>query len=657
MASSQNQHRFRLSYELVLCAKCGLKRVRGVTCADCAAQPAPWEVDQRAVARRGAVRAAATLLNVPPKALPLRPFRVLEMEELMNRLHSWLSDFFSAIGAVSSARLGAEDSLLRVTQELLAERAFVSSAARYRPWTPLVDGSRRCVEHLREMALSYLDALSASTPLEAQRHAERAQQQMDAAADVLGRHAQRIERLSELLDAGGFQDQLVVLLLRAMQDMGAGDLTKLGTRAETEVAAVVGSAPGHGCGVGLQFALQRAAVATYGDVRRFEQIVRSSAELVARSPELLSALASSPSFVTDIEAALLDIFDASSQAAQVLDSNVPRQIGRSLVDVAASLVEGPGQMVAIALLVGSGQKTRPYEKLRQDNATELLRSARKQPAMEPLLEGLNLDLRTAQAHRMVRYADDGLTMEIKSVSQALTWDELSDELFMACESAMGCLIGLMHALSRLGHSFGHRDGYRAFGISPEAMLSATLRLMGCSNVSLEETRGTWRVTLTVPVDTQLTVLAAGVAALVPQDISTLTVIADSSGNQHILSGPVALLRPFSDTTDPDNDQYGIAATRMQRLWTYDGKPCIEEALVRAWAAQQVVTALSGDAQSIARLRALRTLAFQVDDTELAEALTAAIRSTRLGGTADRETQELVAKLAAWGSTPVPYQPV
>lgn len=77
------------------------------------------------------------------------------------------------------------------------------------------------------------------------------------------------------------------------------------------------------------------------------------------------------------------------------------------------MVEGPGQLAAIALLTGSGQKTKAYEKLRQDNATDLLRTARRRPDMEPLLEGFDLDLRTAQAHRMVRYSDDGVTAETR----------------------------------------------------------------------------------------------------------------------------------------------------------------------------------------------------------------------------------------------------
>lgn len=657
MVSTENELRFRLSYDLVLCLGCGVKRVRGVVCADCAARPAVWEVDHRVTARRAAVHAAFELLDAAPEQSPPAPFRLKEMEGLMKRLERWLPHFFSAIRSVSTTRPGAEEALLLVVRDLVAEQAAISTAARCRPWTPLVDGSQQCIAHLLEMVRSYLRAVSAPTPLQAQNYAEAAQQHMDAAGAVLSPHMQGVTRLTDLVDAGSIHNQLVVLLQQAMRDFEASDLTELGARAEAALGAAVGVAPGQGCGVGFQFALQRAAVAVYGDVERFDRVVKASAALVARRPELVSDMAVSQHFAADTEAASLDLFDASVQAAQAMDGEIPRQIGRSLVDIAVSLVEGPGQLAAIALLTGSGQKTKPYEKLRQDNATELLRSARKRSDMEPLLEGFDLDLRTAQAHRMVRYSDDGVTVDVKSGSRTLTWDELADTIFMSCESAMGCLVGLTHALSRLGISLGRADGYQAIGISPQAMLHAALMVMGCSDIALEETQDTWTVIFTAPADTPLTSLAASLTSLVPQGVTTMTLLADRAGERHVLSGAVSLLRHFTDTTDPDGDQYGIAAVRLQRLWTHNGQPCIDKATARCWAARQVSTAISADAHSIPRLRALRALALETGDPELAEVLTAVMRSTRLGDNADRRTKTLVAQLDIWGSTPVPYQPV
>ncbi|WP_392872702.1 hypothetical protein [Streptomyces sp. LN499] len=579
------------------------------------------------------------------------------MEMLTKRLESWLCRFFSAVRSVSETIPESDETLRRVVQELVDERALVSAAFRHRPYIPLVDGARECIEHLVETVRSYLDALNASTPLEAQRHADIAQNRMDASGDVLGMHMEKVVRLSELMEVDGFHNQMVVLLQQSMMDLGAADLTELSALAETEVSRIVGITPRHGHGGGLQFALQRALMVAHGDSSRFERIVKESFEVLSQDPTLLSALVTSPHFISDYEAAMLDLFDASSQVTQAANDGIPRQVGRSLVDIAASLVEGSGQLVAIALLVASGQKSRPYDKLRQDNATDLVRSARARPAMEDLLGGFNLDLRTAQAHRMVRYLDDGVHIEIKSGSRSISWDELTDEIIKTCESAMGCLVGLMLAMSQLDMNLLDATNYHSFGISPAVMLSVALSGLGCQEVSLEERAGSWTVYLEPPEESLLTVLVAGISALIPDSVETLSLNAMRKGDWHVLSGPVSLLHPFLDPTDPDGDQYGLAAARFQRVWTYDGRPCVTTAGVRCWVGRRAIDTLSDGVHCVPKLRVLRTFAMEIEDPELAESLTAAIRSTRLGNSVEPKTNILVAKLATWASAVVTHTPI
>lgn len=657
MASSENQLRFRLSYDLVLCARCGIKRVRGVGCADCGARPAPWEIDRRAAARRASIRATAELLTSSPLELPPSPFQAAEMDMLVRRLESWLYRFFTAVRSASQALPGSDETLRDVVQELVNERALVSAAVRHRPYLPLVDGARACIEHLVETVRSYLAALDAPTPLEAQRHADVAQKRMDASGDVLSMHMEKINRLNELLEVAGFRDQMAVLLQQSMMELGATDLTDLSVLAETEVARILGIPPQYGHGGGLQFALQRALMVAHGDENRFEFIVKGSFETFSRNPDLLSSLTVSPHFRSDYEAAILDLFDASSQVAQAANDGIPRQVGRSLVDIAATLVEGAGQLVAISLLAASGQKSRPYDKLRQDNATELLRSARTRPAMEDLLGGFNLDLRTAQAHRMVRYLDDGVHIETKSVSRSIPWDELIDEIIKTCESAMGCLVGLTLALNQLDMNLLDATNYRSFGISPAVMLSVGMSGMGCQDISLEEHQDSWTVHLEAPEGSLLTVLVAGAFALIPDGVETLTLNAKREDGWHSLSGPVSLLRNFLDPADQDGDPHGLAAARFQRFWTYDGQPCVTAAAVRCWAGRQAIDAISGGVRSVPKLRDLRAFAIEVEDPELAESLSAAIRHVRLGDSVEHKTSVVVAKLGTWASTEVEYAPI
>lgn len=655
---SDTQHRFRLSFALVECLGCGVKRIRGAVCADCGARPAAWEANYRPAERRVAADAAAALLDGTQVPSLGAPFGAAELQELASQLDEWMSLFFSALRSVADAEKGAEVRLRMAVGDLADLRALVTGAARRRPWLAAADSARECVGCLVEMTRSYLRAISDFVPLEAQRHADVAQRHMDAAGACLESYAKAADRLAALIGVDSLQDQLLILLGQAAQDFDGAELSGLSARAEAALAEVVGTPAGPGCGVGLQFALQDAAARACGDSDRFRKTVRNSYALFFHQPELLAGLAASTDFPSDIEAALLETVDAAAQAAHAMSGGITRQMGRSLTDIAAGLVEGPGQLVAIAMLVGSGRKTRPYEKLRQDDATKLLQSARSHPDMGPLLEGFNLDLRNAQAHRMVRYDDDGVTAEIRSGPVFVGWDDLVHEVLLASESVMGCLVGLMHALSQLGISVIRADIYQDVGITPAGLLSAAFVGEGCADVTVDERPESWTVHVSVPASTSLTIMTAGIAALVPQSVPTLTLIATRPDGRHVLTGPTSLLRPFRDLSDPDGDSYGLAITRMQRIWTHNGEPCITQELVRCWAASQVKAAsYQEERQRISRLRAIRAVARDLADPELADALSTAIRSTRLGDATDARTAAVADQLTAWGRVPVIYDPV
>ncbi|WP_314413080.1 hypothetical protein [Streptomyces sp. DSM 40484] len=581
-----------------------------------------------------------------------------ELQSLMRRLHAWLPAFFSALRRVCDepSNVSAQ-ALEQIAQQLQAESDLVWGAPRRRPWIAVVDGARACVDQVVAMMRSYLAAAGARTPLEAQRSGAVAQSQMDAAGDVLDMPMTRWRFLTDLLAAETVRDRFAHLLQRAVQDFDAADLTVLDARAEAALASVAGTAAGSGCSVGLQYVLQRTAITAFGDPERFDQIVRTSAELMSRDSGLLAALAASPSFASDVEAAVLDLYDAASQAGVALSGQIPRQAGRALVDVAVSLVEGPGQIAVIGLCTGSGVKSREYERLRQDNATELLRSARQRPEMEGLLSGLNGDLRTAQAHRMLRYTDSGITWQTKSAAGSMSWAEVGEEIFLACESVMGCLIGLMHALSQFQFSVYRSDGYVDLGLSAQDMAVLALQLSGCTDVAVEASGRAWTIRLTTTEDQQLTVLAVILGYFIPFSVDLVALLADRDGRVDTLSGPTSLLTPFRELQDVDGDQYGLATLRFQCRWTLNGAACVNRLVARVWVARQGADALVEGVQGIPRLRALRDFARETDDQELGDSLTALIRLVRLGGSADQETRELVDRLRTWAISPVVNRPV
>lgn len=646
-------HRFQLTFSLIDCTGCGASRIRAVACADCGKRPAPWETNDRPAARNAAIRASIQLLDQPGTLPAVDSFALEEVQQLLGRLEKWMSEFFRAVKRVSAEETGAADKLFSVIESLCAERALLTAAPRLRPYVRIIEYAGKCVSHLVEMAHCYLQALGSATPLEAQQRGNEAQSYLDSAAAEIEELGNFADLFNSILTAETVEDRLAILVQLAQWELDASDLNTLMSAADQSLLNSIGI-PG-GAGVGMQFALQDIAARFYGDQQRFRKIAAESYVILSRNPSLLSSLATSQDFLPDLRESLLELHDASEQVMRaVKNTSISRQVGRAIVDVAASLVEGPGQVLAIALLGGTGRKTRPYEKLRQDNATELLRAARNHQDFEPLLKGFSLELRTAQAHRMVRYWDDGVTLETKAGSGKIEWHALGDEVLTAYESAMGCMVGLQAALADSGVSVYGVDAYEAYGISASDMVAIGLVAEGCQDISIDEQEESWVIDLVAPPAKKLIPLVAGIAALVPRHITALTLRAEAGGRTRTLVGPTSPLRAFS-VGDVDGDNYGMATTRMLYYWRCDGDRCISIDAVRRWAAYQVHLArLSNVINKIPRVRALRSLAAELGDVELTDVLTATIRSLRLGDQTDPSTATLVAKLSDWGNESVEW---
>ncbi|GAA1375688.1 hypothetical protein GCM10009612_72810 [Streptomyces beijiangensis] len=508
------------------------------------------------------------------------------------------------------------------------------------------------------MARCYLQALCSATPLEAQKKAGHAQDQLDAATLEIAGLGGLSELLGALIISDKIDEKLTVLILQAQIECNASDLTTLSSAADESLRTIL-QAPMTSSGVaGLQFVLQDVAAHIHGDRQRFRHIVSSTYSLFTQDPSLLSVLASSQDFLPDLRESLLELYDASAQATHVINgSSITRQVGRAMVDIAASLVEGPGQLVAIALLAGTGRKSRSYDKLRQDDATGLLRATRAHADLEHLVQGFNLDIRTAQAHRMVRYADDGIEFETRSGSGQLNWHELIDQILTAYESAMGCIVGLQAALAESGVSTHDADFYKTLGISPAEMSVIGLILQGCENATVAEEDDHWIIALTPPGPGTLTILAGRIASLIPYEIQHLTLVAEIASEVHVFTGPVAPMRSFSKG-DVDGDQFGIAIVRLLHHWEYDGESYMTPDRFRRWAAYQVFLAQTGGiGNPIPRLRALRSLASELCDNDLVEVLTATMRSVRLGDDIDPDTSRLIDKLSDWGSQSLDFEPI
>ncbi|MYV96975.1 hypothetical protein [Streptomyces sp. SID3343] len=75
---------------------------------------------------------------------------------------------FRTMQAVARNELGSAERLAVAVRTILAERALLAAAPRHRPYIGSVDAADATVDLLARMIRSYLDALRADTPLKAQ---------------------------------------------------------------------------------------------------------------------------------------------------------------------------------------------------------------------------------------------------------------------------------------------------------------------------------------------------------------------------------------------------------------------------------------------------------------------------------------------------------
>lgn len=577
-----------------------------------------------------------------------------ELKQFALWADQWIDTFFKAVSTTNTSDPEGAADLQREVRILVDERARLHSVTCRRPWLQLIDTVRDGVDLLSELARACLAALAARTPAEAEQRASEAQRHIDAFTERLVACAAVLQRMEEIFQQKTPAEHIKQLLVHETTSRAVHDLSELLQRTDAEIGALVEVMPAPNYGVGLQFVLYESALSVYGDPHRFRQVVKDSHAVFAQDPTRLMSLATDPHFLPDLSEALLDWFDTGAQVTRAMygQGTLARQTGRTLVSVATSLVEGAGQLVACALLTCSGRKSRPYTKLRQDNATTLLRTVADTTDLGPLVQGYNWNLRTAEAHRMLRYTDHGVHGEISSGEVRLSWEELVDEIIQANETTLGSLVALIHALSTLGIKAIADDAWTAFGITNPELLSAALTTMGCNDAVLEEEPESWTVSVTPPTGVAPTTLAVAVGALVPDQITTLRFHLHTPDGLHVLSGPVAPLRAFAGGHDPDGDAHAIATARLLRTWTYDSTHCLDTAALRCWIALQAGTALTNDPSgAIARLRALRGLARELDDPEATEALTAAIGAVRTEDRLDRQSLDRLTWLTDWLRTP------
>ncbi|MER5347142.1 hypothetical protein ABT030_44060 [Streptomyces mirabilis] len=642
---------FKLAFSQIICSGCGIKRIRGIECSDCGRSPEPWEIDTATLARRQATARAQAVLSQPdtlPAAGHMGATEFLHAD-VFARLSEWMSVFFQAAAATAEAKEQTAESLEVAVSDLIELRGMVHSADARRPLGALVKVLRELLGELESMVDAYLAALLATTPLQAQNQAVTAQRHLDRAAELAHRAntvADTVELLTKERDVAQIQAGLLERTLQAYQ---LPDLLSLDTAGRDALQQVTSSPGTHG--LGLLFATYHVLAQNLFDPDEFCDVLRRACTVFRSNPSVLRTLAATPAFEEDFKRALLELFDGSMEAAHAVDNAVhSRQAGRALLGIASALVEGPGQVIATALLLACGRKSAAYTNLRHKNATELVSAVQQETALQGLLDGLDNDLRTGRAHALVHYEEDFAVIERKSTTRTVTWADVIDGVFRGHESVLACQLALLQALGELGFTGFGLDGlWRNLGITAEQMTTTLLETMNCQDIAITVDRKRWHIEARAGSDTPLPTLIAMLQPFLPKDLEELVFTAHQHDGTHVLAGPTAPWREQREAPAGSDAQL-MAFVRAQLSWTYDDAAWLPTNFVRRWMAMQAAQTLEATpAQAVARLRSLRELAILAKDEVLVWALSGVIRHTRLGQGSDAAAE--LNQLRTWCSLP------
>ncbi|MFE0517234.1 hypothetical protein [Streptomyces sp. NPDC058964] len=335
---------------------------------------------------------------------------------------------------------------------------------------------------LSSMIDAYLAALLAATPLEAQKHGVHAQSHHDRAAGLIQRAntaAEGAVALAAERDTARIQS---ILLSQALRTYEASDLLTLDAAARSKLQDITSSRGVNGSGI--MFAMGQVLAQSIFDPERFREVMRLAYEVFRSNPKVLRALAQDPVFESDFKRALHELFDGSMEAVHAVDRAVhSRQAGRALLGIAMAQVEGPGQVIASALLLACGRKSAAYTNLRHKNATELITAAQQEPRLRGLLGGLDNDLRTGRAHSLVHYEEARVVIERKKNTRTVAWRDVIDGVFQGYESIHACQLALWQAVGELGFTgFATDDLWRELGLTPEQMVTMMLESSGFCDI-------------------------------------------------------------------------------------------------------------------------------------------------------------------------------
>lgn len=618
---------FTLGFDRVTCRRCGdPERILGVPCASCGATAAASEVNLQVQDRQRAVGIARRAAAEKPKPPVDLPPLVVAAPTIWARQGEELDALMKAIAAVAAARGGAAHELGLVLASIAETRQLLERFEARRPLVSRLASLRERSAALAAIAGEYLAALTADTPLGAQKAADKAQREIDRAVASIDRY-EALQEAGRALEGDGELDGAVERLISVLlaQHPGASipDLDEVGRRRLAEVVGGDAAAT-----AGVTFLAQELAASVHLDSARWAATLVGAAQVIAMNREGFAAAFADPRVRDDFQRASSLWMEAYAQAALLTRAGTTSEgIVRQLVKLYGTLVEDLVAPLGCLMLAGTDPGSREYAHLMQQDATKVALLAQETPALAGVFRRVEKGYRHAAMHGGHVYRLNGGYVEfsLRSFSATVHWEDLFDQVLGLTEMVAAVHLALDNALLLRGYTDHRPTGLGFYQPSIEMLVRFGLEAHGMSLESLELREGSLELCVAGGGPPTLRIAAACLA--VAPDVNVVSVTHRFGGTVRRLVVDRQGLDDYNSAESHGPVWQAVVAARAARV---DGEPWLSGPRLRAAVAATGWEALScADLSCVPRLRLLRRWAQEAGDPAAAQLVTDIIRAVRV----------------------------
>lgn len=482
------------------------------------------------------------------------------------------------------------------------------------------------------MLSSYIDCLTAATPLLAQIAGDEGQRAIDAVTDALEIANARTSVMEEL-ERGNLLDEGGLNLLDALAQLSPGKtLLELDREGSNELASITGRDK-FNPGIGTSHLVLKVLAAHHLDPETYQRKLVLGGRLLQSRRTDMADIMQDLDFHRDMAAARSRSLRLNVILDRALSQGLPEpMLIDQLMDLYREALEHFGLPLIAFTLRLTGRKSASYGRLRTQDVSALAKYCEDHSDAATLIGGYSKAIRHAASHAgAYRYSEGVIHIELRSEQVTIELDDFVDKMFEFLESAQALML---LAEAELLPSAGPANATSLFmdGVAYEKQTEFILRSCGVSTVSKVVSVGdTWHAEITHD-GPGLLLLCRSIAAWCPPQARYVRITTD--GGRRYVEAPLSNLRASLEA------QMDTASDFLALLHGAEGPngPLLTTEMLRHLSFA-VAAKAKADAAGFRELKAVRTAAQRHGDEELARALKAAMVRLRLGDEALKATDE------------------